>query len=287
MWLLWSLGNAFMQSLGDALSKNAYKHFDEYILGWAGRFFSLILLIPLALTFGKDANPDKIFWYATLGSAAINSITTILYIRAIKNSELSIVLPIVTLSPVFLIITSPIINREFPSFIGIVGVLISVLGTYFLNFSKWRQGILHPFIALWNEKGARDMLIVAMLWSISAPLDKLAVTHSNPYFYVATVNALIAFVFILILYAKKQTVFTSSGIFKKLAPLGMLYGLSITFQMIAFSLTLVPYAISVKRISSFFGIIWGKLFFGETKLKDRLVGSIIIIVGATIIVFAQ
>jgi uncharacterized membrane protein len=68
-----------------------------------------------------------------------------------------------------------------------------------------------------------------------------------------------------------------------LAPIGIASGFSIVFQMIAISMTIVPNVLAVKRTSTIFGTIWGKLFFKEEKIKERLTGTIIMVLGVVLI----
>ena len=287
MWFFWSLGNAFTESLKDAFGKRASLAFDEYALGWAQRFFALPLLIVLALLISKRTQVDGIFWLATGGSVAINAVTMILYMRAVKMAPLSLALPVVTLSPIFLLFTSPLINKEIPSLLGVAGVLVSVAGTYLLSFSRRREGFWTPITSIWTNAGTRSMLIVAFLWAFSAPFDKIAVTHSDPYVYTAVTNLALALILLPFVLRKKREIPTMrwQGI-KTLAPIGIFSGISIICQMIAFSLTQVPYVISIKRTSALFGILWGRMFFKEIHLRERLIGSLVILAGAVMILFA-
>ena len=46
---------------------------------------------------------------------------------------------------------------------------------------------------------------------------------------------------------------------------------------------LVSYMISVKRMSLLFSVIFGKVFFREEHLKERLLGSFAMLVGVILI----
>ncbi|MBI5125325.1 MAG: EamA family transporter, partial [Planctomycetes bacterium] len=46
----------------------------------------------------------------------------------------------------------------------------------------------------------------------------------------------------------------------------------------------VPYMISVKRTSLLIGVFYGWAFFGETHLRERLLGSAVMLLGMTFIV---
>ena len=104
----------------------------------------------------------------------------IFYMKAIKASDLSITVPMLTFSPLFLLITSPLTLGEFPNLFGLFGILFIVAGSYMLNIKQRKEGWLVPFKALLSQNGPKFMLIVAFLWSISANFDKIG---EGLYFY--------------------------------------------------------------------------------------------------------
>lgn len=53
--------------------------------------------------------------------------------------------------------------------------------------------------------------------------------------------------------------------------------------MTAITLALVAYVISLKRLSTVFGVLWGKLLFKEKDFKDRLIGAVIMAAGVILI----
>lgn len=172
LWFIFSFFTAFFESLKDVFSKKSLKNVDEYVVSWALRFFALPFLIPL-LFFVDIPSLDNQFWTALLVSGSLNVIATILYMKAIKHSDLSITVPMVTFTPLFLLFTSPLIVGEFPSFFGLIGVLLIVLGSYTLNIKQRHEGYLVPFKALLKETGPKLMLLVAFIWSITSNFDKV------------------------------------------------------------------------------------------------------------------
>ncbi len=150
LWFILSLLTAISESTKDMFSKRGLQKIDEYVVAWSLRFFALPFLLPL-LFFISTAH-DIVFWYAVLVGGALNTITSVLYMKAIKISPLSITVPMLTFTPLFMLITSPIILGEFPSIFGMIGILLIVLGSYMLNISDWHKGILAPFKSLVKEK---------------------------------------------------------------------------------------------------------------------------------------
>ena len=171
-WIIFSFLTALFESLKDVLGKKSLEKCNEYIVAWALRLFALPFLLPLLL-FTKEIVLGSRFWIALLAGGTLNLITTVLYMKALKASDLSVTVPMVTFTPLFLLLTSPIIVGEFPPLVGILGILLIVFGSYLLHLKEKQKGILAPFKAIITEKGPRLMLVVAFVFSITANIDKV------------------------------------------------------------------------------------------------------------------
>jgi uncharacterized membrane protein len=259
------------------------KNIDEYIVSWSFGFFALPFLIPL-LFFIEIPSLGNQFWIALLVGGSLNVITTILYMKAIKYSDLSITVPMVTFTPLFLLMTSPLIVDEFPNFLGLIGVLLIVLGSFTLNIKQRHEGYFAPFKALLKEKGPKLMLLVAFIWSISSNFDKIGVQNSSPILWVIAVNIFITLVMLpIMLYKSQRSVQQISTSYKALLPIGLFSALTLIFQMTAINLTLVAYVISIKRTSAIMSVLFGYFIFKEKGIKERLIGTIIMIIGVLLI----
>lgn len=285
-WLVFSLLNSFFDSVSNALNKRGAQEINVLSAVWAQRFFALFILFPLVLFSNSFQKVSIDFWIALAATAGLNTVTSILFVKAIKDSPLSLTLPITTLTPVFLLITSLLILGEFPKPLGIIGILSVVIGSYILNLSKRVNGPLGPILAIFKIQGSRLMLIVAIIWSITANIDKILVRNSNPLLAsFASTSAILMFL-TLVLWIRRISIRHILRHSKILAPIGLAGGLSFAFQMTAVSMTLVANVISVKRTSSLFGVIWGKIFFKEENIKERLAGTIIMVLGVILIVLS-
>ncbi|MBI2613332.1 MAG: EamA family transporter [Candidatus Levybacteria bacterium] len=282
-WLTFALLNSFFDSVSSALGKRGAQKINILSVTWAQRFFGLLIIIPLAV-FLKSFHPvGSPFWPALLATSILNTITSILFIKAIKDSPLSLTLPITTFTPVFLLITSPIMLGEFPKPLGVIGILSVVIGSYILNLSKRTNGAFEPIMALFKNQGSRLMLIVAVIWSITSNIDKIVVTNSNPLLASLASNIAILIFLTLVLWVRKVSILHILKQSKILAPIGIANGLSYAFQMTAISMTLVANVISVKRTHALFGTIWGKIFFKEENIKERFAGAFIMVIGVILI----
>lgn len=285
-WFFFSILNAFFQSLHDVFGKNAAQKVDVLAVAWSQRFFALFLIVPLVFITHSFEPLNQTFWIATIANAVLNTIVAFLYFQALKVSPMSLTLPIVALSPVFLLITSPLMVGEFPKPLGVLGILITVTGAYILNLSKRSKSPFEPLLSIVKERGSRLMLIVAILWGFGSNLDKIAIRNSNPILYIFVFICMVLFFLTIILLVKKvsfKLIFKNS---KLLAPVGLAEGTALLFQMIAYTMTIVPNVIAVKRSSTMFGVIWGKVYFKEENFRERITGAAIMIIGVILIVIS-
>jgi uncharacterized membrane protein len=251
------------------------------------RFFALPFLIPL-LFFIEIPLIGERFWTALVIGGGLNVVTTILYMKAIKSSDLSITIPMVAFTPLFLLTTSPLILGEFPSIFGLIGVFLIVTGSYVLNIRERNKGYMFPFRALLREKGPKLMLAVAFIWSITSNFDKIGILNSSPLFWVIAVNTFVVLLlFPIMLHKSNRKAVQNAESLKALFPIGFFSALTLIFQMTAISLTLVVYVISIKRISAVMSVVWGHLIFKEKGLKERLLGALIMIWGVLLITLAN
>jgi len=283
LWLFFAFFTALFESTKDIFSKKSLKNIDEYITSWSLRSFSLFFLLPL-LFFIKIPALGSQFWVALLVSGSLNVVATVLYMKAIKNSDLSITVPMVTFTPLFLLMTSPLIVGEFPSHLGLAGVLLIVLGSYTLNIKQRHEGYLAPFRALFKEQGPRLMLLVAIIWSVSSNFDKIGVQNSAPIFWVIATNIFMTLMLLPIMLLRSKNSFSQiASNYKALLPIGLFSALTLICQMTAISLALVAYVISVKRISVVLSVLLGWIIFKEKNIKERLVGAAIMVAGVILI----
>lgn len=278
-WLILGIFTAFFEAVKDVFSKQNLKKSDEYVVAWSLSFFSVIFLTPWVIYTGIPALNSQ-FWISLLIGGSINAVTTLLYIKAIKVSDLSLTVPLVALTPLFMLLTSPLIVGEYPKFFDYIGILLIVAGSYLLNIKEKSQGYLAPFKALLNEPGPKFMLIVAFLWSITSNFDKIGVKNSSPIFWLFSLFGTMTILLLPVLLQKTPN--PSRKIIKQLpmlAAMGFFNAVGVLCQMQALTLTLVVQVIAIKRTSVLMGVLFGHFIFKEKDIQQRLLGAGIMILG--------
>ena len=287
-WVLLSLLSAFTLATSDALTKKALDGNNEYLVAWFRLLFSAPLLLCIWL-FVPVPELDIVFYQAFLLALPLEIMALILYIKALKVSPLSLTLPFLSLTPVFLIAISYVILGEKVSMQGAAGIIMIAAGSYILNIHTVRKGILEPFRAVTREKGSVFMIFVALIYSVTSSLGKMAIEHSSPLFFGVTYFIVLTVVFApiaLVAGRKDAGDFIRHKKYKNLFSPGLFFSVMIASHMIAISLTKVAYMISIKRMSVIIGVIFGYFLFRERNIRERLAGAFLMFSGFALIVSA-
>lgn len=205
------------------------------------------------------------------------------YYKSLKFGEISSVLPLMSLIPIFNVIFSFVLLGELPTVIGFLGIACIVLGIYILNL-KLNSNFFVPITHLFSDKPSLFMIINCLCLSIGTTLDKIAIQASNPLFY-SFVNTTGASLILLLIALKTNKNFvkeiTSNS--KILTLLGVFQGLAFSAFIVALSTGLVAYVNAVKSSSVILASIWGFIFLREKFTLQKSVCLILILVGLVLI----
>jgi drug/metabolite transporter (DMT)-like permease len=274
---------AFSSATVAFLSKRRMKHVSYYMTSWALLTLSMPFFLVLLL-FVEIPALGQWFWPAVLTHVVLFLISIVLYMKALQASDLSLTLPMLAFSPIFMLVTGPLINGEFPAAQALAGIFAIVFGAYLLSFDRRKHGLLAPLRALLSNKGTSLMLIVSLFWAIMASTSKLAVTESSPVFALAATYILTALFstlgFALTGHLNFRAVRANS---KGLALIGFLTFLGNIGLYYAFTMTLAVHAIAVKRLSILLGSLYGFAFFKEKHIGQRLGGVALMLAGVALV----
>lgn len=285
LWLPLTLLCAFALATSDALAKRALANHNEYLILWLRLLFSLPLLLA-ALPFVTVPPLSRDFFTASLLALPLEALAALLYIRALRLSPLSLTLPFLALTPVFLLVIPFLLLGERISPVGGAGILLVAAGSYVLNLNEGGKGLLAPLRAIRREPGALCMIGVALVYSITSTLGKKAVIASAPLFFsLCYLPALTLVLTPVALWGGRRELkgMADSGIFRAAALPGLLYGVMFLSHMTAVSLTNVAYMIAVKRTSLLMGVLYGHILFREPGIRHRLPGALLMVAGVALI----
>jgi len=289
IWFPLALLCALSLATSDALTKKALSGHDEVLILWLRFAVALpFLLATLTVIPMPDLAPG--FWPSVLTALPLEMLAAVLYIRALKVSPLGLTLPFLAFTPVFLLVIPWLLLGEQVAPAGGAGILCIAAGSYTLNLKEVRQGFLAPLRAIRREPGSRLMIVVAFIYSFTSTLGKKAISCSSPLFFAALYFSLLVIAFApialwrgwreLARHSRRETLCAA------LLP-GISYAVSIATHMLALSLTNVAYMISVKRLSLLFGVIYGHFLFREPEIRERLLGTVLMLAGVALIVWSS
>jgi drug/metabolite transporter (DMT)-like permease len=283
LWTTLSLLTAFATASQDAWVKRYFSHLSTAEMT-AFPFLYSVPLFAVVLPFVPVPVLDRVFYGTFLLSIPLHIVPFFLHMKAIQHSPLSLTLPYLAFTPVFLILVGFVVLREVPNAWGIAGILTTCAGGYILNLKKGYRSLLAPVAAIFREKGSWLMLIVAFLYSVSGAVAKKAILHSSPLFFTVSFFTVLGIVMALCMVIIGHA---RIGVLRKHVGKGFIAGglllAHAVFHGFAISLTKAAYMVSVKRLSVLIGFGYGWLIFKEKDLPVRLIGTILMVAGAGLI----
>ncbi len=285
LWLFYALICGFSWATTDVLCKKGLAKENELVVAWVRVGYTLPFLL-FTWPYIKIPPLDAVFWLAIVIAIPLNILGLMLYVRALKLSPLSLTIPFLALTPIFVMGVSFLVLREIPSKLGLISILLIVAGIYLLNVHTGKQGIWQPLRAVIQERGSLLMIVVAFLYSITSTMAKLALNHSEPLFFSLFYFTALSLVFLIVLGVKlgreTRQIFLRPKLF---FGIGLSNAVMIITHFQAMDLTKVAYMIAVKRSNLLFGILYGWILFGEQNIGERALGSIIMLLGVFLIAF--
>lgn len=282
IWVFLALLTALVSSSQDAWVKGKFGTSTHEMVAFPMAYSIPLLAAALLLIDFPDL--DHVFYWTFIITLPFNGIAVLMHTRAIKISPLSLTLPYLAFTPVFMLVTGAVLLGEVPSTGGVFGVIVIVIGSYVLNVDPGSYTLFSPFKALFREKGSMIMLVVAFIFSLTAALGKKAILHSSVMFFSVLFFLVLNLIILLIM------IMTGRISMRQLAsrPVpGSVAGLLLFAHVVchgwAISMTKAVYMISLKRMSILFGVIYGGVFFSERHLGYRLAGTVLMIFGAAVV----
>jgi drug/metabolite transporter (DMT)-like permease len=288
LWIWFGLLSAFSLATNNALLKKMFAKHNEYLVAWLAYFVATILLLVM-LPLISIPHIGSGFYAAFLFGLPLEIVAIVLYIKALKSSPLSLTLPFLSLTPVFLIGVSYLLVGEKVSAPGALGVVCITIGGYTLNIREFKKGIFQPFAAIFRERGSVYMICVAFIYSVTASLGKKAVADSSPMFFaIAYLTGFFLLLTPVALYItrKEWRLVKLREIFRAALLPGMCEFVATVSYVLGLNLTKVAYLISVRRLSVLIAVFYGFVLFKESGIGERLLGASMMLVGFVLLVFA-
>jgi len=286
LWVLVSLLSAIGDAVRDLAAKRVLTKDNSMFFTW------LIFALPLPVIYAGDIycgvpHPGPAFYIAIFSALPLEILAQVLYMQALRLSPLSIVAPLLSLTPVFMLAVPFLLIGEKISMVSGAGIVLIAAGAYILNAGAMKRGLLEPLKALLRERGALYMCMVALLFSFTATLSKKAIALSSPIHYMAFYWTLLVVgmtPLVFWTYRGRWGELMKGGTVRKAILPAMLFLMAAFAAASAMSMTKVTYVTTVKRFSILFSIVLAGAVLKEECIRERFSGALLMLAGFALIV---
>ena len=287
MWFYLALATSLISAVSIVLDKKILKGVSPSVLTWC----TLVLATPIIAIFAiKEGLPDLniLFVIGVSGSVLFYTVSQILQFRAMNIADLSAVYPLVSLGPIFTLLVAflPPLNEK-PGLIAVIGIVITLFGTYVLNVSNAKEGLLRPIKLLFKNQASALMIFSVLVGSVVIVFDKLAINNTlpkNTTFTLLIENILVIVGLFPILYLRNnnfaQQIFENKKIF---IIIGVLNAFSTIMAFSAVGGGSVGIISTILKAQLLFVLLFSFLFFKDKPKLETIIGSIIMILGVLLI----
>ncbi|MDH3769823.1 MAG: EamA family transporter [Nitrospirota bacterium] len=284
-WFYLALLAALSESLKDLCSKQGLRAVSPQLTALAASATPIPLLLGIVLYTDSIPALGPQYPLALVIGGSLNILALWQFMRALQASDMSLAIPFVSFTPIFLLITSPLLVGDIPHSQDVIGILCIVGGAYLLQIQTTDQGWLAPFSAMFSQPGPRRMISVALIYSITSNFDKIGIQNSSPLFWSLSITSVMTIGFVLMHRVLPRPTFPnpSAKTLGILLAIGLFQTLGLIFHNSALGLGPVPSVIAIKRTSILFAVVWGIMFLQERQGKERLAGAVLMIIGMGIL----
>jgi drug/metabolite transporter (DMT)-like permease len=225
---------------------------------WVSRYLLLVLLRSVTDTFAE--------W---------------MKMYAFAHGDISLVATFFSLSPLFLLLTSPLITGDPLSLADVVAVMLVVGGSLLI--------VYHPSKSGWGEqkRGIVLALGAALFFSLNSCFDRLAAQYGRPVFSGFTMTLLSAVFLAPLVLTRGDRLRALHAYRRGLLARGLLEVAFMVCKLYALQFLNAPFVVVINRFALVLSIIGGRLFFKEPDFARRLAAGLLILLGVVLIVFGQ
>jgi drug/metabolite transporter (DMT)-like permease len=281
MGLLAALLSTVFSSSKDLMSKRLASRLDGTVSTFASFAFALpfyLILLTVLWSLGAETFTfSSTFLTLVLLRSLTDTIAEWMKMHAFAHGDLSIVVLVLSLSPLVLLITSPLITGDpltlpevFSVFLVVVGSMLMVYRPSTKKGTPQTRGIL-------LAAGA------ALFFSLNSCFDRLAVERGTPAFSGFAMTLLSALFLMPFVLGRAHRLDALRAHFLGFLFRGLLETSFMVCKLFALKSMDAPAIASIQRLSLLLSIIGGRVFFQEEDFLRRLAAGSLIVAGVVIL----
>jgi drug/metabolite transporter (DMT)-like permease len=250
----------------------------------------LLTLVCLPFLFFQPLrNLSAAFWLNIIISVLLAIAGNTLIVAALKSTDLSILGPINAYKSVVSVILGIFMLSEFPTLAGLAGILLIISGSYFIMENDPAQSSQNRLAQFFQNKGILLRFAALIFSATEAIFLKKALLLSSPLltFLFWSVLGLpaagLAAFFVLKSRLRDQMSKIRPGQNHFLL-LALTTGLMQLSTLLTFGALQVGYSLALFQTSTLLSVLFGYHFFQEKNVLRRLLGAVIMVLGAALII---
>jgi drug/metabolite transporter (DMT)-like permease len=230
---------------------------------------------------------DRTFVLLGLLESLLFALTSLLYVRAVSISPLSLTIPYLGFTPLVSALVALLLLSEYPSIRGWTGIVCVVAGAVLLHSDRTTR-LSELLAAPFREPGSWRMLLVAAIWGGATSLDKIAIAHGSEALLGFVMSALSAALLIGVRLLRRRPsplVGTTARTGLLLASAALVAGIAVLAQFYAYRELFVSYVEAVKRAGGIASALIGVLVFDEGGFEHRIPAACLMFAGMLLLIW--
>jgi uncharacterized membrane protein len=179
MWFWYAIGSALASAVSIILNKRALKNINSSLVSWSLFSFSIPFLIYPAF---KNGIPkvNSLFWIAVTSSVVTFAYAKTITLRSLKGSLISEIVPLAFFAVFFQYILGLVFFSETLNLVSITGLILIVIGGYYLKVEEAQEDFFRPFKLLITNKNSLMYLIAMIIMTVTTVFDKTGLINMQP-----------------------------------------------------------------------------------------------------------
>jgi drug/metabolite transporter (DMT)-like permease len=205
--------------------------------------------------------------------------------KAFKYLKVSVASPLFNIGTVIAVLMAVILLGEKLTYLQVIGIVLVIIGTYVLELKKGNP--LQPFTEIFRSEKVHYVLISTFSYSVLTVLSKYILNFVDPLTFLFT-QLLLSGLFILVLVFIKHNGFRDikKG-FAVHKHMTVVLSTAIIGAMLVDLLALragkASLVLPIARVWTLLVVIFGGTFYKEGHLRNRIIATVIMLIGIFII----
>jgi drug/metabolite transporter (DMT)-like permease len=287
MWFALALAAALSQAGQFTVIKARARHLHPFVIMLWTQTLGLVAWSAWTRLGGYSFRAPWTLAPWVLAAVALAAAMNYLLTRASAGGDISIVAPVLAVSPIVAILPDWLFMATLPRGVGWLGVGVTALGAVALSRGETRRFDLRRLL---TREDALCALGAATAFGFLSAIDRRASTAVGVPAYLAAIFVCQVPLTTLVVRARLPGALTAAFARRDAITLllhATLAILSTAMQITAVTLAPVSYVNSVRLLSSAFTVLLGHWLFAEPGLAGRLAGAVLMGLGAVALLFAR